>query len=155
MYFAAWVSPPTKFMKVFWRNLRFITEKAEKKQYVLPYFISSHPGCSLKDAVELAEYIRDMGFMPEQAQDFYPTPSTVSTCMYYTGKNPLTGEKLHIPRGTREKAMQRALIQYRAPENYDLVREALPALRTAGSHRLRSQGSDPPGDARQKKKALV
>ena len=63
--------------------------------------------------------------MPEQAQDFYPTPSTVSTCMYYTGKNPLTGEKLHIPRGTREKAMQRALIQYRAPENYDLVREAL------------------------------
>ena len=75
--------------------------------------------------MRLAEYIRDMGFIPEQAQDFYPTPSTVSTCMYYTGINPLTGEKLHIPRGTREKAMQRALIQYRLPENYELVKEAL------------------------------
>lgn len=117
--------PSHKVYESFLEKFEVYNRKSGKKQYVLPYFISSHPGCSLKDAVELAEYIRDMGFMPEQAQDFYPTPSTVSTCMYYTGKNPLTGEKLHIPRGTREKAMQRALIQYRAPENYDLVREAL------------------------------
>lgn len=109
----------------FVRKFEECSRKTGKEQYILPYFMSSHPGCSLEDAVRLAEYIRDMGFIPEQAQDFYPTPSTVSTCMYYTGINPLTGEKLHIPRGTREKAMQRALIQYRLPENYELVKEAL------------------------------
>ena len=109
----------------FLRRFEHYNRKSGKQQFVLPYFMSSHPGCTVRDAVELAEYIRDMGFTPEQAQDFYPTPSTVSTCMYYTGKNPLTGEPLHIPRGTREKAMQRALIQYKAPENYELVREAL------------------------------
>ncbi len=95
------------------------------QQYILPYFMSSHPGSALEDGIQLAEYIRDMGFLPEQAQDFYPTPSTVSTCMYYTGKNPFTGQKLHIPRGAHEKAMQRALIQYRLPQNYELVKEAL------------------------------
>lgn len=99
--------------------------KSGHEQFILPYFMSSHPGSTLSDAVKLAEYIRDMGFIPEQAQDFYPTPSTVSTCMYYTGKNPLTGKTLHVPRGVHEKAMQRALIQYRLPQNYDLVREAL------------------------------
>lgn len=96
-----------------------------KQQYALPYFMSSHPGCGLKEAVELAEYIRDMGFVPEQAQDFYPTPSTLSTCMYYTGVNPLTMEPVYVPKNPHEKAMQRALIQYRRPENYELVREAL------------------------------
>ena len=101
--------------------------KSGHEQFILPYFMSSHPGSTLSDAVKLAEYIRDMGFIPEQAQDFYPTPSTVSTCMYYTGKNPLTGKTLHVPRGVHEKAMQRALIQYRLPQNYDLVREALMA----------------------------
>lgn len=99
--------------------------KSGHEQFILPYFMSSHPGSTLSDAVKLAEYIRDMGFIPEQAQDFYPTPSTVSTCMYYTGKNPLTGKTLHVPRGVHEKTMQRALIQYRLPQNYDLVREAL------------------------------
>ena len=117
--------PSHRVYQEFLKKFDLYNRKSGKQQYVLPYFMSSHPGCTLKDAVELAEYIRDMGFIPEQAQDFYPTPSTVSTCMYYTGKNPLTGEKLHIPRGTREKAMQRALIQYRAPQNYELVREAL------------------------------
>ena len=79
----------------------------------------------MKEAVELAEYIRDMGFMPEQVQDFYPTPSTMSTCMYYTGIDPRTGKKVYVPKTYREKAMQRALIQYKNPENYPLVKEAL------------------------------
>lgn len=96
-----------------------------KRQYALPYFMSSHPGCGLKEAVELAEYIRDMGFTPEQVQDFYPTPSTLSTCMFYTGVNPLTMEKVFVPASPHEKAMQRALIQYKNPANYELVKEAL------------------------------
>ena len=87
--------------------------------------MSSHPGCDLEDAVELAEYIRDMGFIPEQAQDFYPTPSTLSTCMYYTGLDPRTMDPVYVPKSPHEKAMQRALIQYRNPENYELVCEAL------------------------------
>ena len=100
-------------------------KKSGKQQYALPYFMSSHPGCGLKEAVELAEYIRDMGFTPEQAQDFYPTPSTLSTCMYYTGVHPLTMEKVYVPKTPHEKAMQRALIQYKNPANYRLVKEAL------------------------------
>ena len=95
------------------------------KQYMLPYLMSSHPGSGLKEAVELAEYIRDLGYMPEQVQDFYPTPSTLSTVMYYTGVDPRTMEKVYVPRSPHEKALQRALIQYRRPENYDLVKEAL------------------------------
>ncbi len=96
-----------------------------KEQYAIPYFMSSHPGSGLKEAVELAEYIRDLGYMPEQVQDFYPTPSTISTCMYYTGLDPGTMEPVYVPKSPHEKAMQRALIQYRNPENYDLVSEAL------------------------------
>ncbi len=96
-----------------------------KKQYLIPYLISSHPGSELRDAVALAECVRDMGYMPEQVQDFYPTPSTLSTCMYYTGLDPLTMEKVYVVRDPHEKAMQRALIQYRDPKLYDLVREAL------------------------------
>ena len=95
------------------------------KQYVVPYLISSHPGSTMKEAVELAEAVRDMGYMPEQVQDFYPTPSTMSTCMFYTGVDPRTMEPVYIPRDPHEKAMQRALIQYRKPENYKLVKEAL------------------------------
>lgn len=96
-----------------------------KKQFVVPYLMSSHPGSTLKEAVELAEYLRDLGYMPEQVQDFYPTPSTISTCMYYTGLDPRTMKKVYVPKNPHEKAMQRALIQYRNPANYDLVREAL------------------------------
>jgi len=100
-------------------------KKIGKRQYVVPYFMSSHPGSTLRDAVELAEYIRDMNFMPEQVQDFYPTPSTLSTCMYYTGINPITKERVYVPKSAHEKAMQRALMRFKAPQNYDLVVEAL------------------------------
>lgn len=99
--------------------------KTGRQQYAVPYFMSSHPGCTVKDAVELAEYVRDMGFTPEQVQDFYPTPSTLSTCMYYTGIHPLTGEKVYVPRDPHEKAIQRALMQYRNPANRKLVLEGL------------------------------
>ena len=94
-------------------------------QYLVPYLMSSHPGSTLKEAIELAEYTRDMGYMPEQVQDFYPTPSTLSTVMYYTGLDPRTMERVYVPTEAHEKAMQRALIQYRNPKNYYLVREAL------------------------------
>lgn len=96
-----------------------------KDQFLVPYLMSSHPGSRLKDAVELAEYLRDLGYMPEQVQDFYPTPSTLSTCMYYTGLDPRTMKEVYVPISPHEKAMQRALIQYRKPQNYDLVLEAL------------------------------
>lgn len=108
------------------------------KQYVVPYLISSHPGSTMKEAVELAEAVRDMGYMPEQVQDFYPTPSTMSTCMFYTGVDPRTMEPVYIPRDPHEKAMQRALIQYRKPENYKLVKEA---LRKAGREDLIGYGA--------------
>ena len=96
-----------------------------KKQYAVPYFMSSHPGCTLKDAVKLAEYVRDLGFTPEQVQDFYPTPSTLSTCMYYTGIDPRDGTPVYVPRDPHEKAIQRALMQYKNPANRKLVLEGL------------------------------
>ena len=102
-----------------------LNEKLNLKQYLVPYLMSSHPGSSLKEAVELAEYVRDLGYMPEQVQDFYPTPSTLSTVMYYTGLDPRTMEPVYVPTDPHEKAMQRALIQYRDPKNYALVHEAL------------------------------
>lgn len=99
--------------------------KTGKQQYAVPYFMSSHPGCTMKEAVKLAEYVRDLGFTPEQVQDFYPTPSTLSTCMYYTGIHPLTGEKVYVPKNPHEKAIQRALMQYKNPANRELVLEGL------------------------------
>jgi radical SAM superfamily enzyme YgiQ (UPF0313 family) len=102
-----------------------MNRKLGKEQYLVPYLMSSHPGSTLKEAVELAEYLRDLGYMPEQVQDFYPTPSTISTCMYYTGLDPRTMEPVYVATNPHEKAMQRALIQYRNPKNYDLVYEAL------------------------------
>ncbi|MDW7650565.1 MAG: YgiQ family radical SAM protein [Bacillota bacterium] len=102
-----------------------INEDLGLKQFLVPYLMSSHPGSTLKDAVELAEYLRDLGYMPEQVQDFYPTPGTLSTCMYYTELDPRTMEKVYVPKSAHEKAMQRALIQYRKPQNYRLVQEAL------------------------------
>ncbi len=109
----------------FVRKYDRINEQLGKKQFLVPYLISSHPGSTLKEAVELAEYVRDLGYMPEQVQDFYPTPSTLSTVMYYTGIDPRDGKPVYVCRDPHEKAMQRALIQYRDPKNYDLVREAL------------------------------
>jgi uncharacterized radical SAM protein YgiQ len=110
-----------RFVKKYYK----INEKLGKKQFLVPYLMSSHPGSGLKEAIELAEYLRDLGYMPEQVQDFYPTPSTLSTVMYYTGIDPRDGSKVYVCRNPHEKAMQRALIQYRNPNNYDLVREAL------------------------------
>jgi len=102
-----------------------LNEKLGKKQFVVPYLMSSHPGSTLNEAIALAEYLRDLGYMPEQVQDFYPTPSTISTVMYYTGLDPRTMKEVYTPTNPHEKAMQRALIQYRNPKNYYLVREAL------------------------------
>jgi len=109
----------------FSRKYKAINEKLGKKQYLVPYLMSSHPGSSIKEAVELAEYLRELGYMPEQVQDFYPTPSTISTCMYYTGVDPRNMKPVYVPKSAHEKAMQRALIQYRNPKNYHLVMEAL------------------------------
>lgn len=102
-----------------------INKAINKKQFLVPYMISSHPGSDLNSAIELAEYIKKMGYMPEQVQDFYPTPGSLSTTMYYTGINPLTGEKVYVPKKQHEKNMQRALMQFSKPENYKIVREAL------------------------------
>lgn len=130
-----------------------------KEQYLVPYFMSSHPGSGLREAVELAEYVRDMGYNPEQVQDFIPTPGTLSTCMYYTGLDPRTMEKVYVPKNPHEKAMQRALLQYRNPKNHGLVLEALrragredligygpkclvPPLKGSGQGRTRGKGED-------------
>ena len=117
--------PENAVYEAFLKRYNRINEKTGKQQYVVPYLMSSHPGSTLKEAVKLAEYVRDIGYMPEQVQDFYPTPGTVSTCMYHTGLDPRTMEEVYVPRSHKEKAMQRALIQYKKPENYDLVKEAL------------------------------
>ncbi len=109
----------------FVREYGKMNEKLGKKQYLVPYLMSSHPGSTLQEAVELAEFLRDLGYMPQQVQDFYPTPSTISTCMYYTGLDPRTMEPVYVAHNPHEKAMQRALIQYREPKNYSLVKEAL------------------------------
>lgn len=110
-----------KFMNAY----KKMNKSLGKEQYLVPYFMSSHPGSGLKEAVELAEFIRDLGYHPEQVQDFIPTPGSLSTCMYYTGINPLTGEKVYVAKDPHEKKLQRALIQYRDPKNYHLVYEAL------------------------------
>ena len=115
-----------------------LNKQYNMNQFLVPYLMSSHPGSTMKEAVELAEYIRDMGYNPEQVQDFYPTPSTMSTVMYYTGLDPRTMEKVYVPTDPHEKAMQRALIQYRNPKNYYLVKEALIA-----AHREDLIGSGP------------
>lgn len=117
--------PEHKVYEEFTRQFYKMNERIGKEQYLVPYLMSSHPGSTLKEAVELAEYCRDLGYMPEQVQDFYPTPSTLSTCMYYTGVDPRTMQKVYVPKSPHEKAMQRALIQYRNPELYELVIEAL------------------------------
>lgn len=110
-----------KFVKKYYD----INNKLNKKQFLVPYLMSSHPGSTLKEAIELAEYLRDLGYMPEQVQDFYPTPSTISTVMYYTGIDPRDKKPVYVCKNPHEKAMQRALIQYRNPKNYELVKEAL------------------------------
>lgn len=117
--------PSNSVYQSFLKRYERINKKTGKEQYVVPYLMSSHPGSGLSEAVCLAEYVRDMGYIPEQVQDFYPTPGTVSTCMYYTGLDPRTMEPVYVAKSSHEKNMQRALIQYRKPENYELVKEAL------------------------------
>lgn len=117
--------PENSVYQRFCKKYKKINEDLGKNQYLVPYLMSSHPGSTLKEAVELAEYLRNLGYMPEQVQDFYPTPSTISTCMYYTGVDPRDMKPVYVPVNPHEKAMQRALIQYRNPKNYDLVLEAL------------------------------
>lgn len=117
--------PAGKTYNSFRKKFFDINEKLGLKQYLIPYLMSSHPGCELDDAIELAEFLRDTHYQPEQVQDFYPTPGTLSTAMYYTGLNPLDMKPVYIPKDRHEKAMQRALLQFSNPKNYDLVHEAL------------------------------
>ena len=117
--------PQNSVYRQFVKEYNEMNARLGLKQYLVPYLMSSHPGSTLKEAIELAEYLRDLGYMPEQVQDFYPTPSTISTCMYYTGLDPRTMEPVYVPVNPHEKAMQRAWIQYRNPKNYELVEEAL------------------------------
>ena len=114
-----------KVYERFVEKFRKMNEKLGLKQYLVPYFMSSHPGAQLEDAIELAEFIRDMGYHPQQVQDFIPTPGTLSTCMWYTGIDPMTGEKVYTAKSYEEKLMQRALMQYWLPQNHDIVRKAL------------------------------
>ena len=162
--------PENSVYQEFVKKYNKMNQKIHKDQYLVPYLMSSHPGSRMKDAVELAEHIRDLGYMPEQVQDFYPTPSTISTCMYYTGVDPRTMQPVYVPKNPHEKAMQRALIQYRDPKNYDLVMEALkkahrmdlvgfdkhclirPRKENAGKHV--SQGKHASQGNRQKKKSI-
>ncbi len=109
----------------FRREYQKVNDRLGKKQFLVPYLMSSHPGSTIKEAIALAEYVRDLGYMPEQVQDFYPTPATISTCMYYTELDPRTMQPVFVAKNPHEKAMQRALIQYRNPQSYDLVVEAL------------------------------
>lgn len=117
----------------FLEKYRRLNQRWNKEQYVVPYLMSSHPGCTLSDAVDLAVYLKRTGKYPEQVQDFYPTPGTLSTCMYYTGIDPRTMESIYVARSPREKAMQRALLQWSRPENRALV---LRALRECGREDL-------------------
>ncbi len=117
--------PENSVYRAFCKKYTAINRKLGKPQYLVPYLMSSHPGSTLKEAVELAEYLRDNNLNPEQVQDFYPTPSTISTCMYYTGVDPRTMQPVYVEKNPHGKAMQRALIQYKNPKNYELVHEAL------------------------------
>ena len=124
-----------KFKKRFYE----LTESAGKKQYLVPYLMSSHPGSTVNDAIELSRFLKKEGMHPEQVQDFYPTPGTVSTCMFYTGLDPYTLKPIYVPRTPEEKARQRALLQYYKPENRALV---LSALKKAGRYDLIGTGKN-------------
>lgn len=117
--------PAGKTYEEFRQKFFKLTEKAGKKQYIIPYLMSSHPGSTLKEAIELAEYLRDIKYQPEQVQDFYPTPGTLSTAIFYTGLDPITLKSVYVPKTKEEKAMQRALLQFSNPKNYNLVYDAL------------------------------
>jgi len=117
--------PSFKVYKKFMDKYNAENKRLNKKQYLVPYLMSSHPGSDLNEAIKLAQFIKELGYMPEQVQDFYPTPGSLSTAIYYTGVNPLTGEQVYVPKSQKEKNMQRALLQFNKKENYKLVHEAL------------------------------
>ena len=117
--------PPKEVFETFSKRYREINERIGNKQYLIPYLISSHPGATLEDGVELALYLKKNGFVPDQVQDFYPTPGTLATCMYYTEMDPLTGEKIYVAKDIKEKRLQRALLHFHKKENRPLVKEAL------------------------------
>lgn len=129
--------PRRELYDAFVARYQQVNEQLGLKQYLIPYLMSSHPGSDLNAAIELACYLRDTGFYPEQVQDFYPTPGTLSTCMFYTGLDPRTMQPVFVARSPEEKAMQRALMQYKNPQNQPLVRKA---LRLAGREDLIGYG---------------
>lgn len=131
--------PPVEVYNRFKKRFYELTQSVGKKQFLVPYLMSSHPGSTLNDAIELAKFLKREGLHPEQVQDFYPTPGTVSTCMFYTGLDPYTMEEVYVPRTPREKAEQRALLQYYRPENRALV---LSALKKAGRYDLIGTGKN-------------
>lgn len=131
--------PPIEVYESFRKKYFALCESAGLEQYLVPYLMSSHPGTTMKDAVEMAVWLKKWGYMPEQVQDFYPTPGTISTVMYYTGINPMNGKSVYVSSDYREKLLQRALLQYSKPENANLVREA---LKLAGREDLIGNGSE-------------
>jgi len=117
--------PKNAVFEKFTEKYKKLNTRYEKKQFLVPYLIAAHPGCTIEDSIELAEYLNKTGRQPEQVQLFYPTPGTLSTCMYYTGLDPMTMEPVHIPRSQKEKIIQRAMIQWKRPNNREIVRRAL------------------------------
>ncbi len=131
--------PPIAVYESFKKKYFALCDKAGLEQYLVPYLMSSHPGTTMKDAVEMALWLKKWGYMPEQVQDFYPTPGTISTVMYYTGIHPMTGKNVYVTTDYREKTLQRALLQYSKPDNANLVREA---LKLAGREDLIGYGAE-------------
>ena len=131
--------PPIEVYEAFRRKYFGLCKKAGLEQYLVPYLMSSHPGATMNDAVRMAEWLKKWGYMPEQVQDFYPTPGTISTVMYYTGIHPMTGKPVKVTTDYNEKRLQRALLQYSKPENQNLVREA---LKLAGREDLIGNGAE-------------
>jgi radical SAM superfamily enzyme YgiQ (UPF0313 family) len=129
--------PGKEVFEVFRKKSEESNRRNKMNQFLVPYFMSSHPGCTLEDAIMLAEYMKKSRLHPEQVQDFYPTPGTLSTCMFYTGIDPRSGKKVYVAKTPEEKAMQRALMQYNRPENRELVTKA---LRRAGRIDLIGKG---------------
>lgn len=144
--------PSIEDFERFAKKFHELSRAAGKEQYLVPYFISGHPGCDLKAMIRLAEFLKRTGYRPQQVQDFMPTPFDIATCMYYTGIDPMTGEKVYVPRGERERRLQRALLQFWKPENYFLVREA---LQLAGRTDLIGSGPQCLIPSRPPKEALV
>ena len=116
--------PHIEYYKAFQKRFYELTKSMGKEQYLVPYLMSSHPGSTMKDAIALACFLKEEGIRPEQVQDFYPTPGTISTCMFYTGLDPYTLEPVYVPRTPKEKSEQRAMLQYFKPENHALIRQA-------------------------------